>query len=210
MAFVTNQNWRRHFSVHTVRRLTMRNPCALSKFIRRRNSMQLELQRRRQIVIVIRQVLSKFFNNVKSTFDKTDGNATTQLYVCHRSHLMSVWIVDTEASDHLCSTCKFFLIYEPISRSLKTVNEPAQIIEKSMVSLCLVHSDSGIQEVILKDIMHASDSSANLVLTAACAWYLFWHALHLTSQNNVIECFWGQQDFSATPQQYTSVSCLCS
>jgi len=42
-------------------------------------------------------------------------------------------------------------------------NEPAQIIEKSMVSLCLVHSDGGIQEVILKDVMHASDSSANLV-----------------------------------------------
>jgi hypothetical protein len=35
------------------------------------------------------------------------------------SHLMSVWIVNTEASDHLCSTHKFFLIYEPISRSLK-------------------------------------------------------------------------------------------
>jgi len=32
-----------------------------------------------------------------------------------------------------------------------------------MVSLCLVHSDSGIQEVILKDVMHVSDSSANLV-----------------------------------------------
>ncbi len=32
-----------------------------------------------------------------------------------------------------------------------------------MVLLCLVHSDSGIQEVILKDIMHVSDSSANLV-----------------------------------------------
>jgi len=32
-----------------------------------------------------------------------------------------------------------------------------------MVSLCLVHSDSGIQEVILKDVMHASDFSANLV-----------------------------------------------
>jgi hypothetical protein len=47
-------------------------------------------------------------------------------------------------------------------------NEPAQIIEKSMVSLCLVHSDSGIQEVILKDIMHVFDFSANLVLTAAC------------------------------------------
>jgi len=42
-------------------------------------------------------------------------------------------------------------------------NEPAQIIEKSMVSLCLVHSDSDIQEIILKNIMHASDSSANLV-----------------------------------------------
>ncbi len=32
-----------------------------------------------------------------------------------------------------------------------------------MVSLHLVHSDSDIQEVILKDIMHVSDSSANLV-----------------------------------------------
>jgi len=42
-------------------------------------------------------------------------------------------------------------------------NEPAQIIEKNMVSLCLIRSDSGIQEVILKDIMHASYSSANLV-----------------------------------------------
>jgi len=42
-------------------------------------------------------------------------------------------------------------------------NEPAQIIEKNMVSLCLLHPDGGIQEVILKDVMHASDSSANLV-----------------------------------------------
>jgi len=63
----------------------------------------------------------------------------------------------------LCSTRKFFLIYEPISRSFKTANEPAQIIEKGMVSLCLVYSDGDIQEVILKDIMHASDFSANLV-----------------------------------------------
>ncbi len=43
------------------------------------------------------------------------------------------------------------------------VNEPAQIIKKGMVSLHLVHSDSGIQEVILKDVMHVSDSSVNLV-----------------------------------------------
>jgi len=42
-------------------------------------------------------------------------------------------------------------------------NESAQIIEKSMVSLCLVCSDSSIQEVILKDIMHVSYFSANLV-----------------------------------------------
>jgi len=63
----------------------------------------------------------------------------------------------------LCSTCKFFLTYEPISRSLKTVNEPAQIIEKNMVLLHLVHSDNDIQEVILKDVMHVSDFSANLV-----------------------------------------------
>jgi len=32
-----------------------------------------------------------------------------------------------------------------------------------MVSLHLVHSDSDIQEVILKDIMHALYSSANLI-----------------------------------------------
>jgi len=106
----------------------------------------------------------KFFNNVKSTFDKTDGNATTLSFMfVIGSHLMSVWIVDTEASDHLCSTCKFFLTYEPISKSLKMANEPAQIIEKSMVSLRLVHSDSGIQKVILKDVMHAFNSSVNLV-----------------------------------------------
>jgi len=108
--------------------------------------------------------LNKSFNNVKSTSDKTGDNVTTLSFMfAIGSHLMSVWIVDTEASDHLCSTRKFFLTYEPISRSLKTVNEPAQIIEKSMVSLHLVHSDGDIQEIILKDVMHVSDSSANLI-----------------------------------------------
>jgi len=34
-----------------------------------------------------------------------------------------------------------------------------------MVSLHLVHFDGGIQEVILKDVMHASDSSANLIFS---------------------------------------------
>ncbi len=106
----------------------------------------------------------KFFNNVKSTFNKTDDNVTMLSFMSViESHLMSVWIVNTEASDHLCSIHKFFLIYEPISRSLKMINEPAQIIEKNMISLCLVHFDSDIQEIILKDVMHASDFSANLV-----------------------------------------------
>ncbi len=106
----------------------------------------------------------KFFNNIKSTFDKTDDNVTTLSFMFVIGlHLMSVWIVDTEASDHLCSTCKFFLIYKPIFRSLKMANKPAQIIEKGMVSLYLVCSDGGIQEVILKDIMHVSDSSVNLI-----------------------------------------------
>jgi hypothetical protein len=110
----------------------------------------------------------RFFNNVKSTFNKTDDNVTMLSFMSViESHLMSVWIVNTEASDHLCFIHKFFLIYEPISRSLKMVNEPAQIIEKNMISLCLVHSNSDIQEIILKDVMHASDFSANLVLTAA-------------------------------------------
>jgi len=108
--------------------------------------------------------LSKFFNNVKLTSDKTDDNVTTLSFMfVIELHLMSVWIVNTEVSDHLCSTHKFFLIYEPISRSFKTVNEPAQIIEKSTVSLCLVCFDSGIQEVILKDIMHVFYFFANLV-----------------------------------------------
>jgi len=42
-------------------------------------------------------------------------------------------------------------------------NEHAQIIEKNMISLCLVCSDSDIQEVILKDVMHASVFSVNLI-----------------------------------------------
>jgi hypothetical protein len=109
--------------------------------------------------------LSKFFNNVKSTFNKTDDNVTTLSfmitpYECVNCWYWSLWSL-------VFYTHSF--IYEPISRSFKTANEPAQIIEKSMISLCLIHSDSDIQEVILKDVMHASDSSANLVLIAACA-----------------------------------------
>jgi len=133
----------------------------------------------------------KFFNNIKSIFNKTDDNATTLSFMSViGSHLMSVWIVDTEASDHLCSIHKFFLTYEPISRSLKTVNESAQIIEKNMVSLCLVCSDGGIQEVILKDIMHASDSSANLVFDCCMrADDIFFDMCDCTlrHKNNVIE-----------------------
>ncbi len=106
----------------------------------------------------------KSSGNVKSTSDKAGGNATTLSFMSTiGSHPMGVWIVDTEASDHLCSTCESFLTYEPISRSLKTANGHAQIIEKSMVSLRLVRPDGGIQEVILKDVMHAPVSSVNLV-----------------------------------------------
>jgi hypothetical protein len=126
------------------------------------------------------------------------------------SHLMSVWIVDTEASDHLCSTRKFFLIYEPISRSLKTVNEPAQIIEKSMVSLCLVHSDSGIQEVISK--MLCMLIPLQTLFCAACALMVSFDMCDCIIRHKTTSSihFWGQRDFSATPWQYTSVSCLCS
>ncbi len=106
----------------------------------------------------------KFFNNVKLTFNKTDDNVTTLSFMfITELHLISVWIVNTEASDHLCSTCKFFLIYKSIFRSLKMTNEHAQIIKKSMISLCLVHSNSDIQEVILKDVMHVSVFSVNLI-----------------------------------------------
>jgi len=69
-------------------------------------------------------------------------------------------------------------------------NEPAQIIEKSMVSLHLVHSDSGIQEVILKDIMHASYFSANLVFDCCmCVDDIFFNMCDCTlcHKNNVIK-----------------------
>jgi len=69
-------------------------------------------------------------------------------------------------------------------------NEPAQIIEKNMVSLCLVHSDSDIQEIILKDVMHASDSSANLVFDChMCVDDIFFDMCDCTihHKNNVIE-----------------------
>jgi len=70
------------------------------------------------------------------------------------------------------------------------VNEPAQIIEKSMVSLCLVYSDSDIQEIILKDIMHVSDFSANLI--SDCHMHtddIFFDMCNCTlcHKNNVIE-----------------------
>ncbi len=58
-----------------------------------------------------------------------------------------------------------------------------------MVSLCLVCSDSGIQEIILKDIMHASDSSANLVSDhCMCADDIFFDMCDCTirHKNNVI------------------------
>jgi len=68
----------------------------------------------------------KFFNNIKLIFNKSNNNVTTLSFMSViELHLMSVWIVNTEAFNHLCSTHKFFLIYEPISRSLKMINEPA-------------------------------------------------------------------------------------
>ncbi len=58
---------------------------------------------------------------------------------------------------------EFFSSYQPVVQSLKTVNEPVQIIEKSTVSLCLVCSDSDIQKVVLCDVMHVFSLSANLI-----------------------------------------------
>ncbi len=59
-----------------------------------------------------------------------------------------------------------------------------------MVSLHLVHSDNDIQEVILKDIMHVSDFSANLV--SDCCMHVDgisfdMHDCTLCHKNNVIE-----------------------
>ncbi len=70
------------------------------------------------------------------------------------------------------------------------VNEPAQIIEKNMVSLCLVHFNSDIQEVILKDVMHASDFSVNLVFDChICVDGIFFDMCDCTlcHKNNVIK-----------------------
>ncbi len=59
-----------------------------------------------------------------------------------------------------------------------------------MVSLCLVHFNSDIQEVILKDVMHVSDFSANLV--SDCCMHVDdisfdMHDCTLHHKNNVIE-----------------------
>jgi len=59
-----------------------------------------------------------------------------------------------------------------------------------MVSLHLVHSDSGIQEVILKDVMHASDFSVNLVFDRCMhvsGIFFDMHDCTLSHKNNVIE-----------------------
>jgi len=59
-----------------------------------------------------------------------------------------------------------------------------------MVSLCLVHFDSGIQEVILKDIMHVSDFSANLVSDCcmrADGIFFDMHDCTICHKNNVIK-----------------------
>jgi len=50
------------------------------------------------------------------------------------------------------------------------VNESAQIIEKNMISLHLVHSDSDIQKIVLHNVMYISSLSANLVFDY-CMWF---------------------------------------
>jgi hypothetical protein len=61
--------------------------------------------KKKKIVIIIRQVLRASSSTMSNQSDKTDDNATTLSFMfVIGSHLMSVWIVDTEASDHLCST----------------------------------------------------------------------------------------------------------
>ncbi len=58
-----------------------------------------------------------------------------------------------------------------------------------MVSLCLVHFDGGIQEVILKDIMHVFDFSANLIFDCyMCVDGIFFDMCDCTlrHKNNVI------------------------
>ncbi len=59
-----------------------------------------------------------------------------------------------------------------------------------MVSLCLVHFDSDIQEVILKDIMHVSDFFVNLISDCCmCADNIFFNMCDCTlcHKNNVIK-----------------------
>jgi len=90
------------------------------------------------------------------------------------------------------------------------VNEPAQIIEKNMVSLCLVHSDGDIQEVILKDVMHASDFSVNLISDCCmCVDSISFDMCDCTlcHKNNVIEYTFEvngifQLHLNNTPQSY--------
>jgi len=93
-----------------------------------------------------------FTSNSNSTFNltfksssNTKSSASTLSFMSVISqHSLSVWIINTETLNHLCSMWEFFSSYQPVVQSLKTVNKPAQIIEKNTVSLCLVCFDSDI------------------------------------------------------------------
>jgi hypothetical protein len=132
--------------------------------------------------------LSKFFNNVKSIFDKTDDNVTTLSFMfVIESHLMSVWIVDTEASDHLCSTCKFFLMSLFLGLLKRLMNLLRSLKEHgfTMFSSFWQWHTRGYPQRRYACLWFLCEPCFD----CACALMIsLWHVwLHLTSQNNVIE-----------------------
>ena len=104
------------------------------------------------------------FNLIFKSFLNTKSSASTLNFMSITDqHFLSVWIINTETLNHLCSMWEFFSSYQSVVWSLKMVNESAQIIEKNIISLHLVHFDSDIQKIVLHNVMYIFSSSANLI-----------------------------------------------
>ncbi len=61
----------------------------------------------------------KSFSNMKSSASTLSFMSITD------QHFLSVWIINTETSDHLCSMWEFFSSYQSVVQSLKMFNESA-------------------------------------------------------------------------------------
>ena len=66
-----------------------------------------------------------FNSTFKSFLNMKSSASTLSFMLITDQYFLSVWIINTETSDHLCSMWEFFSSYQPVVQSLKMINEPA-------------------------------------------------------------------------------------